>query len=128
MGQPYVLIDTAPHSESAARHFGPARHRSHGRHLRPGQGPRCGHVDAVPARGSLTEEAAEAIAGYHLTVAPVHIGQRMTFVHSLTANQTALEYEPQGRAAPRDQRALQVDMPTVKHAYIYTSIQVKVKS
>lgn len=140
-GAALVLIDTAPHSESAAL----AAARVADLVLipcRPGildlraigatadictlaKARAAAVLNAVPARGSLTEEAAEAIAGYHLTVAPVHVGQRMTFVHSLTANQTALEYEPQGKAA---QEIKELYKWICQQLNMHTYTQVKVKS
>lgn len=56
-------------------------------------------LNAVPARGPLGEEATAAISGYGLEVAPVRIGQRMAFVHSLTAGQGVLEYDSGSKAA-----------------------------
>ncbi len=56
-------------------------------------------LNAVPPRGSLALEATEAIAAYGVTVAPIKIGQRAAFIHSLTAGLTANEYEPDGKAA-----------------------------
>jgi chromosome partitioning protein len=56
-------------------------------------------INAVPSRGSLAQEAFEAISGYGIEVAPVRVGQRMAFVHSLTAGQGVLEYEMEGKAA-----------------------------
>ncbi len=56
-------------------------------------------LNGVPPRGHLADEAAEAIKGYGLDVAPVTIGHRAAFVHSLSAGRTALEYEPDGKAA-----------------------------
>lgn len=56
-------------------------------------------LNAVPPRGSLAQEAHEAIAGYEISVAPVSIGQRAAFSHALTGGQVAQEYEPTGKAA-----------------------------
>lgn len=56
-------------------------------------------LNAVPARGSLAEEAAEALAGYGLAVAPVRVGHRVAFVHAATAGLTALEFERGGKGA-----------------------------
>ncbi|MBW4565825.1 MAG: ParA family protein [Mojavia pulchra JT2-VF2] len=61
-------------------------------------------LNAVPPRGSSASEATEAIATYGVAVAPIQIGQRAAFVHSLTAGQTAQEYEPSGRAAEEIQQ------------------------
>lgn len=61
-------------------------------------------LNAVPPRGSSSSEATEAISTYGVAVAPIQIGQRAAFVHSLTAGQTAQEYEPSGRAAEEIQQ------------------------
>lgn len=55
-------------------------------------------LNTVPPRGPLAEEAAQAIAGYGVEVAPVHLGHRAAFQHALTAGLTAQEYEPNGKA------------------------------
>jgi chromosome partitioning protein len=56
-------------------------------------------LNAVPPRGSLSAEATRAVEGYGAEVAPVTIGQRSAFMHSLTLGQTALEYDPRGKSA-----------------------------
>jgi chromosome partitioning protein len=56
-------------------------------------------LNAVPPRGSLAKEAQEAIAGYEISVAPISVGQRAAFSHSLTEGKVAQEYEPTGKAA-----------------------------
>jgi chromosome partitioning protein len=56
-------------------------------------------LNAVPPRGSLSAEATRAVEGYGVEVAPVTIGQRSAFMHSLTLGQTALEYDPRGKSA-----------------------------
>ncbi|WP_193198316.1 ParA family protein [Nostoc sp. MG11] len=61
-------------------------------------------LNAVPPRGSSASEATLAIATYEVAVAPIQVGQRAAFVHSLTAGQTAQEYEPSGRAAEEIQQ------------------------
>lgn len=42
-------------------------------------------LNAVPPRGSSASEASEAIATYGVAVAPIQVGQRAAFVHSLIA-------------------------------------------
>ena len=59
----------------------------------------CIVLNAVPSRGTLAEEAVEAVSSYGVKVLPVRIGQRAAFVHALTAGKTAQEYEPSGKAA-----------------------------
>lgn len=61
-------------------------------------------LNAVPPRGALADEAIEAMKGYGVAVAPIRVGQRAAFVHSLTAGQTAQEYEPDGKAAEEIQK------------------------
>jgi chromosome partitioning protein len=61
-------------------------------------------LNAVPPRGSLADEAVEALASYGVTVAPIKVGQRAAFVHSLTTGLTAQEYEPEGKAAEEIQQ------------------------
>ncbi|MBW4626506.1 MAG: ParA family protein [Brasilonema octagenarum HA4186-MV1] len=70
-------------------------------------------LNAVPPRGSLADEAVEAICALRsskaiaplgVSIAPIRIGQRAAFVHSLTAGQTAQEYEPEGKAAEEIQQ------------------------
>ena len=56
-------------------------------------------LNANPARGTLTEEAKKAIADYKIEIAPVIIGQRSSFVHSLTAGLVAQEFDPSGKAS-----------------------------
>ncbi len=56
-------------------------------------------LNAVPPRGSIAEDAKSAISGYDIEIAPVHLTQRAAFVNSLTAGLTAIEYEPEGKAA-----------------------------
>ena len=56
-------------------------------------------LNTIPPRGAIVDEAAEAIAGFGIPLAPCHIGSRVAFVHSLTAGLTAQEYEPKGKAA-----------------------------
>lgn len=57
-------------------------------------------LNAVPPRGSaVVADATAAAAAYGLAVAPVHIGQRAAYGHSLTAGLTAQEYEAGGKAA-----------------------------
>lgn len=131
-GAGIAVLDTAPHSESTAL----AAARAADLVLipcRPGildlraimtsadicqlaKARATAVLNGVPPRGSIGEEASEAIAGYGLGVAPIRLGQRMAFVHSLTAGQGVLEYEPSGKAA-QEVEALyswactQVDMP-----------------
>jgi len=56
-------------------------------------------LNCVPSRGSLGDEAAEAIKSYEIdNIAPVKIYQRTAFVRCLSAGSTVMEYEPKGKA------------------------------
>lgn len=57
-------------------------------------------LNAMPPRATqLLADAAAAVELHGLAVAPVTFQQRAAFAHSLTAGQTAPEYEPEGKAA-----------------------------
>src|SRR5271155_4898183 len=57
-------------------------------------------LNAAPVRAPrLMEDATAAVQQHGLAVAPVVIHQRSAYAHSLTAGQTAEEYEPDGKAA-----------------------------
>lgn len=114
-GADTVFIDTAPHSEAtslaAARNAElvliPCRPAILDLHAigatveitRLADVPAIVILNAVPARSSLADEARAAIDTYDITTAPCQLGQRIAFVHSLTAGLTAQEYEPKGKAA-----------------------------
>jgi chromosome partitioning protein len=119
-GAAFCIIDTAPHSESAALAAARAadlilipcrpaildlRAISNTIDLAKIAGkPVAVVLNSVPPRGSLAEEAAAAVAGYGVDVAPVQIGQRAAFMHALTVGQTAQEYEPAGKGADEVQQ------------------------
>jgi chromosome partitioning protein len=115
-GADLVLIDTAPHSEGAAL----AAAKAADLILiptRPGildlraigttadvtkiaGRPVFVVLNAMPPGATrLVEDARAAVAVHGLDVAPVVIEQRAALSHSLTAGQTAQEYEPTGKAA-----------------------------
>ena len=71
-------------------------------------------LNALPPRGPLGEEAAAAIQGYNVPVAPVRICHRAAYIHALTVGQTAQEYDPEGKAAEE-----------IKELYKSTCKQVK---
>lgn len=114
-GADIVIIDTAPHSENTALAAARAADlvlipcrpaildlraiRSTVDIAQLAKTPMIVVLNAVPPRGTLAEEASDAVVGYEVTVAPVQIGQRVAYVHSLTAGLTAQEYEPGGKAA-----------------------------
>lgn len=110
-----VIIDTAPHSESASLTAARAadlvlipcrpaildlRAISNTVDLvKLAQTKAVIVLNTVPPRGSLADEATDAVGVYELPISPIRIGQRAAFMHSLTAGQTAQEYEPHGKAA-----------------------------
>ena len=113
-GADLSILDTAPHSESAALAAARAADlilipcrpaildlRAIGSTIDLAKlaGKPCAVVlNAVPPRG-LVKDAQEAIAGYGVPVAPFYLAQRAAFAHALIAGQTAQEYEPNGKAA-----------------------------
>ena len=113
-GAKMIIIDTAPHSESDALKAARAadvilipsrpaildlRAIASTKELADlAKKPAFAELNATPPRGQLADEAAEAIRGYGLEVAPVTITQRAAFVHSLTLGQAVIEYEPDGKA------------------------------
>jgi chromosome partitioning protein len=114
-GAGMAIIDTAPHSESAA--LAAAREadlilipcrpaildlRAISQTVdlaRIAGKPAAIVLNATPPRGSLTTEAIDAVAGYAVNVAPMSLGQRAAYVHCLTAGLAAQEFEPDGKAA-----------------------------
>lgn len=108
-----VFIDTAPHSESASLEVArsanliiiPCRPtildlRAIGNTINLAKQAGTTAIvvlNAVPHRGGLVEEAKEAIKQYGVEVAPVTIGHRSSFFHSLTVGMTTQEFEPRGK-------------------------------
>ena len=113
-GAELVIIDTAPHSESAAL----AAARLADLVLVPcrpslldlkaitttidlaalAKTPALAVLNTVPVRGGLKGDAEQVLRSYGVEMAPVTLGHRVAFVHSLTAGQGVLEYEPDGKA------------------------------
>ncbi|MDZ8242002.1 MAG: ParA family partition ATPase [Nostoc sp. ChiQUE01a] len=56
-------------------------------------------LNAVPTRGSLGDEAEDALKEYKIPVAPVRISERTAFVRCLSGGLSVMEYEPRGKAA-----------------------------
>ena len=114
-GATLVLIDTAPHSESAALAAARAADlilipcrpaildlRAIGSTIdlaKLAGKPAAVVLNTVPPRGSLGEDAKQAVAGYDVEIAPVQLGQRAAYQHALTGGLTVQEYEPGGKAA-----------------------------
>jgi chromosome partitioning protein len=114
-GAGLVIIDTAPHSESAAL----AAARAADLVLVPcrpslldlkaitttidlaalAKTPALAVLNTVPVRGGLKREAEVVLKGYGVDMAPLVLGHRVAFVHSLTEGKSVLEYEPTGKAA-----------------------------
>jgi chromosome partitioning protein len=130
-GADLAIIDTAPHSESASLAAArladfvlipcrPAildlRAINHTIDLvRLAGKPAAVVLSCVPARGSLAAEAIQAVQGYGIDIAPVQIGQRAAYLHSLTAGMASQEYEPKGKAAGE-----------IQHLYMWMCQQVGV--
>ena len=114
-GAALAIIDTAPHSERDA--LGAARAadlilipcrpaildlRAIGNTVdlaRIAEKAAAVVLNTVPPRGNIADDASQAVQGYNVDIAPVHIGQRAAFQHALTGGLTAQEYEPGGKAA-----------------------------
>lgn len=110
-----LIIDTAPHSDSAALEaakvadliFVPCRPAildieaiSNTLNLVRTTGtPVWVVMNAVAPQGNEAIEAAEAIAGLDVGVCPVQLRQRVAFSRALITGQSAQEYEPGGKAA-----------------------------
>lgn len=60
--------------------------------------------NATPPKGNLTQDAIAAVSHYGCPVCPVHVVERVDFVHSLTGGQAASEYQPKGKAAAEIQQ------------------------
>ena len=128
-GLQLAIIDTAPHSESAALAAArmadfiliPCRPAILDLHairnsvdiVQIANKKGAVVLNAVPAKSRLTEEAIEAVKAYSIEVSPIQVGQRAAFVYSLTSGLTAQEYEPNGKAAEE-----------IRHLYNWTCIQL----
>lgn len=121
-GAGLCIIDTAPHSETAALAAAKAANlilipcRASYIDLKAistsvdlvqlAQRPALFVLSCVrPGDKSLPDQAEQSLAIYRIPVSPVRITLRSAFVHSLTAGQTVNEYEPEGAAA-REMHAL----------------------
>lgn len=114
-GADLMIIDTSPHSQNAALEAArvsdfvlvPCRPaildlRAIGSTIDIAKlaQKRVGVVlNAVPARGSLNEQARMAIKAYGVEIAPVELGQRMAYAHAMTDSLGVQEYEPKGKSA-----------------------------
>lgn len=114
-GADLCIIDTAPHSETTALSAAKAADlvlipcrpaildiRAISTSVDLVQIAKCQSLiilNSVPPRGSLADQGEEAIAFYGLPIAKQRISQRAALIHSLTAGETIMEYEPSGTAA-----------------------------
>ena len=114
-GTAFVVIDTAPHAEAAALTAAraadliliPCRPGILDLHAiaatidlaKLASTPAAVVLNAVPPRGTLADEAAEAVAAYDVPLVPCRIVQRAAFVHSLTAGKAIEEYEPHSKGS-----------------------------
>jgi chromosome partitioning protein len=115
-GAALAIIDSAPHSDSAAIAAAEAADLvlvpcrpgildltaigATARILKLSGKPAFVVLNAVPPHAPrLIDDAREAVKAHGLAVAPVTIAQRAAFAHSLTAGQTAQEFEPSGKAS-----------------------------
>ncbi len=110
-----AIIDTAPHSESAALAAArladliliPCRpaildlraiHSTIDLAKLAGK-PASVVLNAVPPRGTLGDDADSAIGVYDVPICPIRVVNRAVFIHSITEGLCALEYEPEGKGA-----------------------------
>jgi chromosome partitioning protein len=115
-GASLVIIDSAPHSADAAVAAAEAADlilipcragildlraiATTARIVKVTGKPAFVVLNAAPVRAPrLMEDAMAAVQQHGLAVAPTVIHQRSAYAHSLTAGQTAEEYEPEGKAA-----------------------------
>ena len=66
-------------------------------------------LNAVPPRGTMADEAEDALSAMGIDVLDARLVQRQAFVHSLTAGLAACEFEPRGKAAA-ETRALREEI------------------
>jgi chromosome partitioning protein len=115
-GAALALIDTAPHASDVALAAAEAADlvlipcrpgildlRAMGttaRAVKLASKPAFVVLNAMPPRApNVLADATAAVAVHGLVVAPFFMQQRAAYAHSLTAGQTAQEYEPMGKAA-----------------------------
>lgn len=114
-GADFVIIDTAPHSESAAFESSQVADiviipcRAGILDIRAIQSSlnicklteKTPYVllNALPFRGSIAEEAVQAIRQIGGVVMNSSVGQRIAFNHAMTAGLGVVEYEPKGKAS-----------------------------
>lgn len=114
-GATFTVIDTAPHTESAALDAANAAEfvlipckpalidlqaiGSTINLIKIADKPARVVMNVVPPHGDLGEQARMAIKHYGVPCAPCNVGQRIAFNHAYTAGLTVQEYEPRGKAS-----------------------------
>ena len=115
-----LIIDTAPHSDSAAveaayvsdlilipcrpAYFDLEAMANTLRLLRTTGKPLWAVLNAVAPFGSEAEEAAETIRALELHLCAAQLGRRIAFSRAVSAGLAAQEYEPDGKAAEEVQQ------------------------
>jgi len=113
-GADFVIVDTAPHSDSAAAITAqladfilipcrPARFdlkaiSSTMEIVKLAKKPAAAVINAAP-RGKLSEEAKEALKQQGINVVDTVLQQRAAYSHAVIDGQSVHEYEPEGKAA-----------------------------
>ena len=114
-GATLAIIDTAPHTESAALDAANAAEfavipckpalidlkaiGSTINIIRLANVPASVVLNGVPPRGNVAAQARKAISHYNLTCAPCEIGSRIAFNYAYTVGLAVQEYEPNGKAS-----------------------------
>ncbi|MDE0634767.1 MAG: AAA family ATPase [Candidatus Poribacteria bacterium] len=114
-GATLAIVDTAPHTESAALDAATAAEfavipckpalidlkaiGSTINIIRLANVPASIILNGVPARGNVATQARKAISHYDVTCAPCEIGSRIAFNYAYTAGLAVQEYEPRGKAS-----------------------------
>jgi chromosome partitioning protein len=114
-GATLAIVDTAPHSESAALAAAraadlilipcrPAILDLRAIHSTIDLAKLAGTkavviLNSVPPRGSLGEDAVEALSVYGVTVCPIRISTRAVYIHSLTDGLSVQEHQPGSKGA-----------------------------
>lgn len=130
-GATFAVIDTAPHTETAALDAAAAAEMvlipckpalvdleaipSTVNVIRIANVPARIVFNAVPSRGNRVDQAREAIKVFDIPCAPCNIGYRVAFVDSYNAGLTAQELEPRGKASQE-----------IQDLYIYISNEMGV--
>ncbi len=114
-GATLAVIDTAPHTETAALDAATAAEMvlipckpalvdleaipSTVNVIRIANVPARIVFNAVPSRGNRVDQAREAVKVFDIPCAPCNIGDRVAFLDSYNAGLTAQELEPRGKAS-----------------------------